>query len=183
MRWPHPHSDYRIQAIGFPAAAAKYFQHGTGFNITGGTQIASAGWPANNRALYLAFELDRPMIATQMYVYNGSSATAGNWDIGIYAADGTRLVSSGSTAQTGSNAPQTFNITDTLLDRGAFWLGIAASSTSTTVYRFNGGAANDWLIWGGMQEASALPLPATATFAVNTTQFIPICGFTGGSVL
>lgn len=183
MRWPAPHSDYRIQAIGFPAASAKYFQHGTGFNITGGTQVASTNWPVANRAIYLAFELDRPMIATQMYVYNGSAAVTGNWDLGLYSADGTRLVSTGSTAQTGGNAPQVFNITDTYLDRGAFYLGIVASSVSLSVYRFAGGAGFDWLIWGGLHETSALPLPATATFAANITQFIPVCGFTGGSVL
>jgi len=36
---------------------------------------------------------------------------------------------------------------------------------------------------GVSQQASALPLPASATFAANTGSMVPIMGITGRSVL
>jgi hypothetical protein len=128
----------------------------------------------------MPFELDRPMVVTRAWLFNGASANTGNWDVGIYTADGTRLVNMGTTAQAGGvSSVQQFDLTDTLLGRGAFYFAVACDSGSTTVYRCAAGTANDWLLWGGLQQASAFVLPATATFASNQTQFFPLGGFTG----
>ena len=178
MRWPR--NLIRKQVISSYVAAGKYFRIGTGVPYI--DTHASATWPANNQAIYIPFELDMPMIVTQMFTVNGATAS-GNVDVGIYSADGTRLVSKGSTAQSGTNTIQAYDITDTYLDCGAFYMALALSSTVGTLFRLSHGAANDWLIWGGLQQASAFALPATATFAVNTTQYLPLFGITGNSVI
>jgi hypothetical protein len=157
---------------------AKYFAQGSSTALLN-NGVISAVWPSAGRAIYMPFELERPMIVTQAWLYNGTAAVTGNWDVGLYTADGTKLVSMGTTAQTGINAVQSFDWTDTLLGRGAFYFAVACDSGSTTVYRSAAGAANDWLLWGGLQQASAHPLPATATFASNQTAFFPVGGFTG----
>jgi hypothetical protein len=178
MRWPT--ATVRKQKLSSYVAAGKYFRIGSGVPYL--TSQASAVWPSANRAIYIAFELDRPMWVTQMYALNGATA-AGNMDIGLYAADGTRLVSNGSVAQTGTTVLQAFNITDTYLDSGAYWMALALSSASGTMFRLTHGAANDWLIWGGLQQDTAFPLPTTATFAVNTTPYLPLFGLTGLAVI
>ena len=178
MRWPG--SFTRKVHLSSYIVAGTYFRIGSGLPYI--NSHASAAWPAANRAIYLAFELDVPMLVTQMYSLNGATAN-GTLDVGIYAADGTRLVSNGSVTQTGPNAIQAFNIADTYLDRGAFWMALALSSGTGTIFRLNHGVAGDWLIWGGLQQDTALPLPATATFAVNTTQYLPLFGLTGMAVI
>jgi hypothetical protein len=178
MRWAG--AALRKQVLSSYVAAGKYFRIGSGIPYI--DSHTSAAWPMANRALYIPFELDRPMRVTQMYAMNGSAA-GGNMDVGIYTADGTRLVSNGSVAQTGTTVLQIFNITDTYLDCGAFWMALALSSVAGTMYRLTHGAANDWLVWGGLQQDTAFPLPATAALAVNTTAYLPLFGLTGMAVV
>jgi hypothetical protein len=64
-----------------------------------------------------------------MLVLNGATAS-GNMDVGIYDYAGTRLVSSGSTAQSGTSAFQDFDITDTLLGPGIFYLAPPTTTPS-----------------------------------------------------
>src|SRR5574343_386960 len=64
--------------------------------------LASATWSSANRALYSPFRLGCTINVTDMFVANGSTAS-GNLDLGIYDERGTRLVSSGSTAQSGTS--------------------------------------------------------------------------------
>lgn len=170
----------RRRAISAYAACDRYFRQGTALLYV--DSHAGAAWPAANRAIYIPFELDRPMLVTQMYTINGGTVS-GNLDVGIYTADGTRLVNKGSTAQTGATAIQAFDITDTYLDRGAYFMALAMDNTTGQIFRLNPGGANDFLVWGGLQQASAFALPATATFAVNTTQYIPFFGLTGMSMI
>jgi hypothetical protein len=139
------------------------------------TGIASAVWPAANRAIYLPVMLEEPIRLVTTQVQNGTAAVAGSWDIGIYTVDGTRLGSTGVIAQSGVNAPQTINFAaPVFVDRGVSYIALMATSASTSVYRFAGGAAGDYLVWGAYQEATGGTLPATATFASNTTAFMPM---------
>lgn len=178
MRWLGPTA--QLQGISSYLASTRYFSQGNATMFI--DAHASAVWPAANRAIYIPFELDRAMLVTQMYCQNGAT-TAGNVDVGIYAGDGTRRVSSGSTAQSGTNAVQTFDITDTWLGPGVYYMALASDSGSATFFRLAHGAPNDWLVWGGLQQAAAFPLPATATFAVNTTIYLPAFGLTGQAVI
>ena len=62
-----------------------------------------------------------------------SNATTGipndNIDVGIYSADGTRIVSAGSTAQSGTEIAQNFAIADTLIGPGDFYLAMVMNGT------------------------------------------------------
>lgn len=144
-----------------------------------GVQIggfSSGTWPAANRAYYLPFRLDEPWTVRRMFVFNGSTAS-GNIDLGIYSQAGTRLVSSGSTAQAGTNGPQWVDVTDTPLSAGVYYLALAASATTTTVFRTIQGTLSVWQAMGVREESSALPLPATATFtAPSGSVYIPLFG-------
>jgi hypothetical protein len=148
------------------------FSLSQGTNMIEQSGIASAGWPAANRAIYMPFMLEEPMYVIEAMVHNGSGPSTGSYDVGIYSVEGVRLVSSGLVAQSGAD-PQTIALTDTWLDRGVFYMALMATSTSTTVFRFSGGDAQDWLLWGAFQEATGGTLPAVATFASNTTAYCP----------
>lgn len=136
--------------------------------------FASAAWPAANRAIFLPFAVAVPSTAVQLYCLNGATAS-GNVDMGIYDPSGTRLVSIGSTAQSGTNVLQLFDITDTVLGPGAFYLGIALDGTTGTMFRANIGPGST-RAFGVVQMASAFALPAAATYAAAASGYIPFCG-------
>ena len=142
----------------------------------GNNGFGSAAWPANNRAIYIPFRLAVPAIAQKIFVSNGAAAT-GNADVGIYDSAGTRLVSVGSTARAGTDAINTFDIADTLLGPGQFYMAIVLSTTSGSVYRNNapGAGLTACKVAGMAQEAlGATTLPATATFATCASAYFPL---------
>lgn len=142
------------------------------------TAFGSNAIPAADLALYLPFSLSQPLLAQHLFWQNG--AVAGNTDVGIYDADGSRLVSSGPTANSGANTPQSVNITDTWLFPGRrYWLAIASTSTSQGYLS----SATAGRIHGLRQEAGLTSgtLPATAVFASCTTAYIPFVGIAGRS--
>ena len=142
---------------------------------------ASAVWPSANRALYIPFWLPTPITAVQMFSYNGATAS-GNIDVGIYAEDGTRIVSAGSTAQAGTNALQAFDITDTLIGPGRYYLAIAMDNTTGTLFQA-AYAARFMAGHGCFTQASAFPLPAVATFATSASSSNVAFGFSTRAVL
>ena len=143
--------------------------------------VANAVWPAANLAIYIPFRVSAPVLVTQMFTTNGSTV-AGNVDIGIYDVAGTRLVSSGATAQSGTSALQAYDITDTLLAPGQFYLACSLSDGTATIARV-ATSAQFLRAFGCAQEASAHPLPATATFATMAQAYLPIIGLTTESVV
>lgn len=138
----------------------------------------SVAWFAANKALYVPIIVTRPILITNMWVCNGSS-TVGNVDIGLYTKDGTLIVASGATAQSGTLNAQTFNITDTLIGTGDFYLGLSFSSASGTVAASPTVVALFLVMCGVQEQASAHPLPANATFAASTITYVPYFGLTG----
>ncbi len=142
---------------------------------------SSQPWPAANRALFLPFEVVDALIATQMGVYNGGTI-AGNVDLGIYASDGTRLVSTGSQTRSGASAIQVYDITDTLLATGVYYLALSANNNTDGFFRW-GTMSTLWMRANGIQEMdSAFALPSTATFANPSAAFIPWIGLTTRAV-
>lgn len=138
------------------------------------TSYASAAYPAANRAIFIPFVLTQPILVTVLFSANGS-VVSGNIDVGLYSADLTRIISAGSVAQAGVNAIQVYDIADTLIGPGRFYLAVALSSTTGQLHRASPGA--QFARRGGIvQMASALPLPATATAAATATSYIPLVG-------
>jgi hypothetical protein len=179
--WPvgavHPNVTIHPWSLESIGAAA------VGQSSTGSLQnLASAAWTAANRAIYIPFAVTRPLVVAQLYVFNGATVS-GNSDCGVYDAVGTRVVSSGSTAQAGTTAYQVFNVTDTLLGPGVFYLALALNNTTGTVRRVVMGSALSAQTLGMAMQETAFPLPATATLAALTVDTIPMVGLTGRGVV
>ena len=145
--------------------------------------VISITWPVANTAFYLPVWLPWAYPVRRVWWYNGSSVTSTNMDFGIYSADGgERIYSTGSTAASGVNAAQYVDATDFMLGPGRYYFALADSSNTanrggqgsttapTTVARCR--------IAGILQEASALPLPATMTPSAVANICLPLCGIT-----
>lgn len=137
--------------------------------------LASGTWPTNNKIFYCPIRVPYPINVLQMYINNGA-AVSGNVDVGIYGPAGARLVNSGSTAQAGTSAVQTIDITDTAIGPGFFYLAMQVSNTTAT----NTKAAPLVAILSAygvlMEAAGGFGLPATATFATTTSAYLPSFG-------
>lgn len=149
-------------------------------NIFGPGQPGSQNWVAN-LAVYIPFQLPYPYQVARLWWINGNTVTTTNVDMGIYTADGTRLYSTGSTTQTPASQPQYAAVSGHLvLDaRTPYYLAWTCDNTTARSFSMNISTAAIGRGAGLLEQASALPLPATATFAAFTTQvFAPVCGVT-----
>lgn len=138
-----------------------------------GVSFLSTAWATGNLALYIPFVVSVPTTIVAGAIYNGTSV-AGNFDIGVYDDQQNRLVSAGTTAVAGTTAWQSVSLTSTTLDPGVYYTGITCSSTSNNVWAATAGTASNLRAAGILSQTSALPLPATATFAVGTGTLIPL---------
>lgn len=164
-----------------PQFISSYSRFMSGWELarTGGVIAPAAGaWPTASTALYIPFWVPWNYPVRRMFWANGT-AVAGNYDIGIYRPNGTRLASAGSTAASGTTAPQYVSLSSPLLlTPGNYYLGFvhdaitAAHVVGATV------TANRLRMAGVLQQATALPLPTPATFAASTLTFFPYAGIT-----
>ena len=144
---------------------------------------ASQDYITANLVVYVPFWLPGSVTFTKLWWSNGA-AVAGNYDVGIYALDGTLLVSSGSTAAAGTSAVQTVDITDTTCGRGSYYLAIV-SDTSGATQKITAAlpAAGIAQSFGLLQQAGVtLPLATNASpaiFVKYTSAFIPLFGAQG----
>lgn len=125
---------------------------------------ASVAWIAANEALYLPIWVTERILVTTLWWQNGATVT-GNVDCGIYDDQGNRIVSTGSTAQTGTSTVQSVDITDTAVEEGLIYLALAASSASATFWQAGAGNDPGGHGYSGFVQTSAFPLPTPATFA------------------
>jgi len=144
---------------------------------------ASATWPASNRILYQPFRLPTPITIAQLYCYNGT-AVSGNVDIGIYMLDGSKIITTSSVAQAGTSALQLFDITDTLIGPGTFYMGITLDNTTGTLFRVALTVLASAQVMGVLEEnPGGFGLPSTATFGSISASYIPLIGMTPRTVL
>ena len=144
-------------------------------------QASALTWPVANTAFYVPIFLPWFYPVRRVFWVNGSSVTSVSMDFGIYTADGTRLYSTGSTAEAGALAPQyTTPGTSLLLSPGAYYF--ALSCTSTTAGRGGQGSTGATVprlrLAGLFQQASVATLPATMTGAAVANACVPLCGIT-----
>lgn len=145
--------------------------------LTSGGSTNSTAWPTISLAMYVPFLMR--VGATFLRAFSLNGTPSGNIDIGVYNENGTRLWSAGTTAMAGTGAPQTFTISPALyLPRGRYFLGLAIDNTTATIGRWTGtaGVGGMQKFLGVAQQASAFPLPATATFAAAVNNYIPMVG-------
>lgn len=136
---------------------------------------AGAVYTAND-AVFVPFELDSAQQLAQIALL--VTVQSGNIDVGIYTRAGTRLVSAGSTAM-GAAGIQVFNTTDIVLGRGRYLVGFAISNATGTIAEvtpLGGASAGAVALIGAFKQATAFPLPATATLATPTRTTVPLIG-------
>ena len=133
----------------------------------------ASAWPSNGLAIYVPHRIVAPTWVRRVWYVSGNST--GNVDVGVYNAAGTRLVSSGATAQAGTNTCFFIDVTPTLLMPGDHWLAISYASTTATPFRV--APTGLTRTQGICQEASAHPLPATMTPVAAGQELIPFFGF------
>lgn len=166
--------DFPLDRLLNSIVLSTYSRESLGFQLSAmslSTSV-SAAWPSSNLAIYIPFTVYETITITKLSILNGS-AVSGNFDIGIYDAGGARLVSSGSTAQSGTSAIQTVDITDKVLAPGLYYLALAFDNTTGTIENV-GVTAIDAEALGVTQQASAFPLPSTATFAAFAQTIVPM---------
>lgn len=147
----------------------------------GGATAGNVNYPAADLAIYVPFALDYPFIVRRLWWFNGSSLT-GNVDCGVYAASGEKLLSSGSTAQSGTTSIQTATVSDYKLDPGSYYLALAGSATGTRFTRL-AYAQTSLRFVGVLQQSSALPLPATMSPAAIGQGYLPIFGISSRTLI
>ena len=126
--------------------------------------------PTANLALYIPFSLDRLVTA---YAFMTTAVTAtGNIDFGIYNLSGDRIVSTGSV--TNVAATTRYDITDTVLSPGTYYMAFSCSNNTDTFYRDNSHPYPLLAAAGVKQQTSAFPLPETATFSDAQGAFTPV---------
>lgn len=156
--------------------------YGCGYeSILGTFTLASITWPVADTAFYVPVWFPWPYPVRRVFWVNGSSVTTTNMDFGIYTASGTRIYSTGSTAAVGASAVQYVTPTEFLLSPGRYYFALADSSITAN----RGGQGTTTLVTvsqlrraGVLQEATALPLPATMTGIAVANACFPICGVT-----
>lgn len=147
--------------------------------------FGSMAWTAN-LCIYLPLILSQPLIVSQFYWYNIATVN-GSTDVGIYTEDGaTKLVSTGSTLNSGANSIQVVNVSDvTLPSNCRLWLALGSDSGTHTYWGYTGAIAQNMEFIGIQQQASGFSsgLPASATFAAPSVAKIPMYGFSSKSVI
>lgn len=154
-----------------------YQSLGVSLNAIGSGASASGAPVGANVVVYVPFGIPEPVTVTKMF--NSVTASAGNFDLGIYQTDGTLLVSTGSTAFVGATG-QVVDITDTVLARGQYYMAHVVDTVVTLTIHRVVPAAGICQSLGLLQQASVtLPLATNAspaTFAKYAQAFIPMFG-------
>lgn len=146
--------------------------------------LASTAWTAN-LLVFVPLVLAEPLLVARMFWRNGGTVN-GNTDVGIYNETGTtKLVSTGSVANSGTNVIQSVDVTDTFLPANSrLWLALGSDSATQTYLLANPVvSALDYI--GVLQQAAGWSsgLPTSLAFAVPTVAVLPLFGFTGSSVI
>lgn len=139
-----------------------------------GSSPSSGAWPSANRAILTPFVLPDDATVVKLWVMNGATAS-GNIDVGVYDETFALKVSAGSTAQSGTNTMQVFDVTDTVLRRGRYYIAVAKNDTTGTTLAYQSGYGH-LRAAGCVQMASAFALPSTVTPATISNTYIPTAG-------
>ena len=136
-------------------------------------------WTAN-KAIYIPFYLPWEYPVRRVFWANGTSVASTSMDFGIYNADGTKIYSTGSTGASGTSVLQYVTPTEFTLSAGRYYMAYACS-TSTAARGGTGASALNLArqqLAGILEQATALPLPATMTPVTLVLVVHPLCGFT-----
>jgi hypothetical protein len=138
---------------------------------------ASVAWGTANRAVYVPLVVPSRVVVRGLWFGSGTTGT-GNVDMGLYDPTGGAVVSATNAAKIASAAEQVLDVTDTTVGPGLYYIALSSdSATDTFVRHASCATAPIATAFGVLTEASAYPLPATATMALNQTNlFVPVMG-------
>lgn len=147
-----------------------FYARGSGVGGAASVTWASNAWPAANRGIYvpMTFPCDANLYQVQFRPTN----TTGNFDLAFYSPLGARIASLGTTAM--ANAIQTLSVAVHVFAGETYFVGVALSSGSGTAISGAVGGLEKCQGMGILQEASAVPLPATMTPVVVASDFVPL---------
>lgn len=153
------------------------------FAVLAGTSLSSAAWPAANRALYVPIYLPNYFTVARFIILNGANTT-GDVDVGLYNNAGSRLISTGSTARSGTNAAQYIGVTDQSFPPGCYYLALVCGSATGQFMRAATSANGIAQYNGYLQEdLGSVSLPSTMTPAVYGSSAMFHWGFTQSDTL
>lgn len=144
---------------------------------------AAAAWPASNLALFIPFKIGFPYLVNQVLWVNGTTVGTNHVDVGVFDSQGNKLVSTGSTLTAGVSVFQSVNVTDTILERGIYYMAMAMDGTTDTIQRTASPLLPLLRSWGMYAQSTAFPLPAAATFAVLANAYLPQFAITSSAVI
>lgn len=150
-------------------------------------EASSTGtWPAAGLLILVPFWIPSPVTVTKVW-WSVGGAAAGDIDVGVYDEAANLLVSAGTTAAAGLNTIQSADVTDTVLQRGRYYMGMCASSATMSVGRAAPAQAGVLQSWGCLEQTGiTLPLSSganPATFAKYTRTYIPQFGLVLGKAV
>ena len=124
---------------------------------------SGAAWTSANLALFVPVFVEEEVTTSSIAITNGSTVS-GNFDLGIYQVDGTRVSSTGPTSHSGANQTQSVSLSVTL-SPGRYFLAVVFDNTTAIIEHYTQAPAGYGLMLGVKSQTSAYPLPATATFS------------------
>lgn len=136
------------------------------------TLIASAVWPSANRAIFVPMAI--PVSATIVSLSFAATAATDNYDLGLYDASLNKVQSSGSTGLSTGVVTLSLTAPYRVNAGGLIFAALAISGTTGSVFRYSGGAVGQLIAAGICQQATALPLPSTATPGTLTSTYAPV---------
>lgn len=138
-----------------------------------GVAPTATTWGTADRAVFMPFRLVHPVIICKLGWFNGTNTT-GDADAGIYSRAGTRIVSTGQTARSGSPALQLVDTADVCLPPGLYYAALNVAHGSGSIVATGVQSAVRAETIGFAIQTSAFPLPDAATFATSNTSVTPV---------
>lgn len=130
-----------------------------------------------NRAYYWPMVLPRPCVLYKFFGTNGATVD-GNVDIGLYRQNYTKVLSVGPTAMAGASVVQWFDVANTYIPAGAYYLAHWSSSNTATFGLLHGGTYIRRSVLHLKEDSLTGGLPTTMTpVAIAGTQTVSMVGF------
>lgn len=133
-----------------------------------------------NQTVYVPLVVQETVTIVKAWWINGNTVS-GNVDIGLYPeTGGAKVVSLGSTAQSGASSIQEGNIADTIVPAGRYLMALGWSSATATFLSYS--LTNEKARALGLAGESTFALPSSATpvaFSLSThhASGMPVFGF------
>lgn len=147
------------------------------------TGPASTATGNANQAVFVPVPIQKPFRVAQLFCRNGATLS-GNIDMGIYDDQKNRLVSIGPVAQAGISLLQVFDITDTLLLPGMYYLACAWTSATATLWAST--KTPPFYEGTGLLTQAGLTvgtLPNPAVWTLDTKGYCPLIGMTQRAII